>query len=733
MNEKGSFKIKLIFILVIVLLVPILIISFIFINRNTSYVRETVNKKNMKLAKGLKDKVTITIENAQSVMEILSKRNIIQNMTPNEQVDDLLTGVVKDYPTITQIYIMRKDGMQIYKTSGQLGDRSDRDYFQKAVRGELNYSDVIISRSQGFPVIVLALPIKQAGEIKGVIGASLDLSFLSQLVSEVKPGENGYGYIVERNGKVIAHPNDEYVDKREDLSYLPPVKKVIKGKQGTSEYIFEETKKLVSFQPINKTDWGVLVQISSKEAFSKIKQEKMFFALMVGMTILIAIGLAFRVTKPIIRLSQSMESFIIGDKINLENENTGIQEVEQIKESYLNMAEEINKNYEQLEAYSEEVTAMNEELSEAMEKTKELNNRFKEMAGLISNLVTGAHKDKKEFLSDLLNTAVKILPKADYGSVYIYEEGKVRFVDCIGYDLDALQQLTISADSFYNQEQDIEVVSIKKLKELNKEVMDEKVFTAFKQALKPIKEIITCDLVVNGDKKVGISVDIAADNEQSFSENSIKLFDAFHNLAAAFFKLKEYNKLQNQFTKELITSMINILEEYDKYTSGHSENVAELSAEIAAEMDLAQPKINDAYWAGMVHDIGKLLVPLEILNKEDALTKDEYEIIKNHPLWGYEALHKSESLRHIAEYVLYHHESWEGSGYPDGLKGKEIPLISQILAVADAWDAMTSKRAYRDPLSKQKALQEIRENKGTQFAPKVADAFLRKRGVSYEG
>jgi len=137
----------------------------------------------------------------------------------------------------------------------------------------------------------------------------------------------------------------------------------------------------------------------------------------------------------------------------------------------------------------------------------------------------------------------------------------------------------------------------------------------------------------------------------------------------------------------------------------HGQSI--VASKIAEKMGLSEEEINNTYWAGMAHDIGKLLVSIDILNKKTSLTDKEYELIKKHPIWGYKALSKSDSLKHIAKYVLYHHERWDGRGYPEGIKGDNIPLISRILAVADAWDAMTSKRAYRAPFSREEALKEI--------------------------
>jgi len=125
----------------------------------------------------------------------------------------------------------------------------------------------------------------------------------------------------------------------------------------------------------------------------------------------------------------------------------------------------------------------------------------------------------------------------------------------------------------------------------------------------------------------------------------------------------------------------------------------------------------------MVHDIGKLLIPTKVLNKRSELDDSEYNMIKRHAVWGSKSLAGSETLKHISRYILYHHEKWDGTGYPKGLKGEEIPLISQILSVADSWDAMTSNRAYRDQLSREEALYEIEKNRSKQFAPAVVDVF----------
>ncbi|MBM7555770.1 HD domain-containing phosphohydrolase [Halanaerobacter jeridensis] len=385
--------------------------------------------------------------------------------------------------------------------------------------------------------------------------------------------------------------------------------------------------------------------------------------------------------------------------------------------------EELNASYQQLEAYSELITAMNDALSTKIEEVNQLNSRFDKMINLVSDLNLADYYDEEKYLSNLLYTAVEILPEADYGSVYMYEGEKVKFIECIGHDVEQLKELEIPADVFYN-DQPIQVFNMKKLRAQDRQVMDQETFAKFSRATKETKEIITFDLEIDGQKKAGISIDIAKGNQTSFSEDSQRIFKSFYSLSNTFFKVEDYNILYSKFTKKLITSIVGILEVYDEYTSGHSENVAFTAVDIAEELNLSAEEKDLVYWAGMVHDIGKLLVPLDILNKAGNLTDEEYSTIKKHPVWGYKALKKS-SLNNIENYVLHHHENWDGSGYPDGLSGEDIPLLSQVLSVADAWDAMTSNRSYRDALSREKALKEIKDNKGTQFAPEVVEAFLK--------
>lgn len=179
---------------------------------------------------------------------------------------------------------------------------------------------------------------------------------------------------------------------------------------------------------------------------------------------------------------------------------------------------------------------------------------------------------------------------------------------------------------------------------------------------------------------------------------------------------------------DLITSLANTLDSRDNYTAFHSNNVANYSKAIAEELKLKQNICENIYIGGLLHDIGKIGISETVLNKSSKLTAEEFYHIKQHPTIGYELVKHIKSFEKsgILNMILYHHERYDGTGYPKGLKGEEIPLEARIMAVADAFDAMTSHRVYREARRLEYTLSELQKERGKQFDPVVVDAFLKK-------
>jgi HD-GYP domain-containing protein (c-di-GMP phosphodiesterase class II) len=163
----------------------------------------------------------------------------------------------------------------------------------------------------------------------------------------------------------------------------------------------------------------------------------------------------------------------------------------------------------------------------------------------------------------------------------------------------------------------------------------------------------------------------------------------------------------------------------DKETEGHSQRVTETSLLLAKTMGLSETELVHIRRGALLHDLGKLGVPDSILNKPDRLTEEETEYMRRHPALAYELLMPIEFLRPALDIPYCHHERWDGSGYPRGLKGEEIPLPARIFAVSDVYDALTSDRPYRAAWPQDKALEYIRERSGKEFDSRVVEAFLR--------
>jgi len=173
-----------------------------------------------------------------------------------------------------------------------------------------------------------------------------------------------------------------------------------------------------------------------------------------------------------------------------------------------------------------------------------------------------------------------------------------------------------------------------------------------------------------------------------------------------------------------VKALARAIEVKDPYTYGHSERVTEYAMVIGKKLDLSEWDLRNLKYAAALHDIGKLGIAGHILNKPGALSEDEFVHIKTHPQMGDSIMEPVSFLKEPRAIILHHHERWDGKGYPEGLKGKKIPLGARILAVADSFEAMMSDRPYRKALDLQDAIKEIEDNAGTQFDPLVVTAFI---------
>ncbi len=273
-------------------------------------------------------------------------------------------------------------------------------------------------------------------------------------------------------------------------------------------------------------------------------------------------------------------------------------------------------------------------------------------------------------------------------------------------------------------------------------LLDSEVDTAFKYEWpQRVKNIIAVPLfgkekaephfagtTQNGNPIMGLMVAVNRIGKQDFDSTDIKLFNSVAGGCAVFIENGRLFKDLKELFIGSLKALTSSIDAKDKYTHGHSERVAYISRWIAERVcdnePLEEDQINKIYLAGLLHDIGKIGIDESVLRKAGRLTLEEFACIKKHPSIGAGILREIKQMRDIVPGVLSHHERADGRGYPDGLTGEQIPLTGKIVQLADSFDAMTSKRTYRDAMSVEKALAEIEKGLGTQFDEKIGRVFL---------
>ncbi|MCK4244279.1 MAG: HD domain-containing protein [Candidatus Omnitrophica bacterium] len=254
-------------------------------------------------------------------------------------------------------------------------------------------------------------------------------------------------------------------------------------------------------------------------------------------------------------------------------------------------------------------------------------------------------------------------------------------------------------------------------------ILKDKRYTYFPWLKREKLRSLLCVPLTFKDRRIGV-LSIYNKKPSFYKKEDRETVTMFANQATiALENARLFEELHKNYLSTIKT-LAAIIDLKDKYTRGHSEKVSYYSLLMAKELGLSQRRQELIQYAAFLHDIGKVGINLAILQKPGPLNAREWVVIHQHPLNGSAVIKQLGFLRELVPIILHHHERYDGKGYPAKKKNNEIPLGARILAVADAFDAMTSTRAYRPALSKKKAIEELERNKGTQFDPLVVDAFL---------
>lgn len=340
--------------------------------------------------------------------------------------------------------------------------------------------------------------------------------------------------------------------------------------------------------------------------------------------------------------------------------------------------------------------------------------------------VDGEYDSK--IISNSFNILFDLIVEGEKGSYY--EKFGDDFIPIIskGYDIRLLRQLKFSIDDLFidfkgtkGKHLDPHIIHVDKRDDSK---FDKKTLDIFKQ-LGTYENFYSLHAPIKvGDEVVGL-VCFENFSDQSFSLESKNIVNIFSQQLSNVYLMKRLQEESEQRYENIISALLKTVEVNDYYTKGHAERVKELSVEIAFSMGLGIEEIKLIASGAILHDIGKIGIPTGVLNKKGKLTDDEYALVKEHPLSSKLILDEIKDFDRVSELAYCHHEHYNGKGYPRGLKESDIPLGAQIIQLADAYDAMTSDRAYRKAFSHEKALEIITKESGEQFNPKIVDALLK--------
>ncbi len=644
---------------------------------------------------------------------------------------------------------------------------SDRDYYDEIIKQGRPYSiaNPRISVGSGNLVVPIVVAVKDLhGETIGMIGFTVLLTTLTDIASEIHFQKSGFGWIVDGTGTVIAHP-DETV--RMNLNLLQAEafgytgldtagRKMLMGESGQFERIIQPSGKatLIFYEPIPfSPKWTLGITLSEEELFADLYRLSWFlaafFLVIVGIVILFSIWAGVFISKPIQTLSdvvgrfgeivpkelpEKMERTMVLDSFRERLTPNSSDEIGNLAKAFNLMAQSIETSMiritsdaQKIDAYNQELEATNQELKA---NNEELENAYLEIGKLAGGLESifkltfiltkRALEDDALFFHELLTTMIHAIEPAQTGTIATISEDEYRVCvttnsvmkTLVGHTLTLRNKTPIEQPQIIYAHDDWPFHIHPEKKERRGEDMG-------------VSSSLVSSILL-GKKPLGIIIlDIPDHSEDQYTPESVRMLRSFTNLAASYITIRDYIASHEQFQKQIVLSMIKILEIHDPYTRGHSEQVAKWVSEMAKEMKMAPEEASRAYWAGLVHDIGKILVPERILIKSSSLDPEEWDTIQNHPRWGAEVLATSDILKDISLFVLHHHETWDGKGYPDHLMKEEIPIVSRMIAIADSFDAMTSDRPYRKGLSDQEAVREIQTHAGTQFDPEMVEIFLR--------
>lgn len=694
------------------------------------YSKERVISSNLISAGELSNQVNTLISESMDTIAAVAADKTIRGMEQAKaQVE--LSQLFSFSGTLDAMSLINENGKVIasapYDPKAIGLDLSDRQYFKQVITSRRIFISEPFKGASGNNVIMITNPVfGEDGKIRGVLAGRFNLTKDNKLTTvlrdEVK--EHGIIQLISKQGLIIFDPRKEFIMKQAEAN--PVVRDVLNGKKGSTTLTIGDKDYFVSYTTVPKLGWGVIVEYPKDQAF----QSAIYLRnLMILATVIICLIVFFvtyieskAITRPLKVLLKGVERVAAGDyhfnvDVKAQNEigvlaaafNTMVERIEIMREDTLQKKEELEKANIEKEVMSitDGLTKLYNHryfqdcLAKAVDIARQEGNSVALMILDIDHFKyyndLFGHQAGDKLLEELSQLLIRELGPNDMVARYGGEEFTI-----ILYGTDNTQSMEIAEKLR---------MAVESFPFSGREQQPEgKITVSIGVASYPENAKTKEELVKLADE--------ALYKAKSFSRNKVELY---------YSVLDELKKELDQSEAELVNStkmLIRIINAKDKYTFGHSERVGRYAVWIAEKMGLPADEIRTIKIGAFLHDVGKIEIGGEVLTKRGQLTEEEFELIKKHPFWGVGIIKAVDSLNPTLPLIMHHHEWFDGSGYPKGLKGLNIPLHARILAVADSFDAMTTNRPYGTRKTTREAVEELIRCKGTQFDPDVVDAFL---------
>lgn len=650
----------------------------------------------------------------------------------DEEILTYLKALQENNDEFISLYYVSKDNKMI-NTSGWNAsegfDLRERPWYTKALNKEKTiFTEALINASEDLVIITAACPVyssKNSSELMGVVGGDVSIEHIKKMIREKSSEKIGYSFLLDSKGNILAHPELDYNPNTGYVTLEEVYNKLTENSKGgtiPNDIILQNDKEgYFAFLPIRNTNLLLATFIPFENIITN--QEQMDAEYLVAGSVILLVFLLFvlyhnlYVYRPLLALEKHIKQIDIEDKAGYRVPAENYKEFAVLGKTINMLLDKVQTYVKKLEENEESLKATNNELEttlkqlttaeEALDYSEEklyYLSYHDQLTGLYNRFFFEARlrqlSEKPEYPTTIISTDIDGLKLIN--DTIGHSAGNRLLKICAGIVSESLNGegilARIGGDDFSAI---LPLVSKEEGEKIARQIRYQVNYYNRAHANLPLS----------------LSIGVATTEDRSISlKKLLKLAEdqMVRN------KLHRHGSASNNVVRSLVTA----IGERDNYSQGHAKRLEKMCLSVGEKMGLSSQQLADLALLAQVHDLGKVAIPDAILFKPGPLTEEEWQIMKRHSEKGYRIASSSTDLAAVANLILRHHEHWDGSGYPLGLKGSEIPVECRILAIADAFDVMTNERSYKKPVSVKTALQELRACSGRQFDPYVTEIFV---------